>query len=54
MSLGRELSPMELFVEKHMRSEDRQKGVQQFVDNRAQHFMVSSTILFRKLLFFLN
>jgi len=52
MSLGRELSPMELFVETHMRSEDRQKGVQQFVDNRAQHFMVSSTILFRKLLFF--
>jgi hypothetical protein len=25
-----------------VRSEDRQKGVQQFEDNRAQHFMVCS------------
>jgi len=33
---------MELFVETHVRSEDRQKGVQQFVDNRAQHFVVCS------------
>jgi Holliday junction resolvase-like predicted endonuclease len=32
---------MELFVETHVRSEDRQKGVQQFVDNRTQHYMVS-------------
>jgi hypothetical protein len=39
-SLGREPSPMELFVETHVRSQDRQKGVQQFVDNRAQHFVV--------------
>jgi len=31
---------MELFVETHVWSEDRQKGVQQFVDNRAQHFVV--------------
>jgi len=31
---------MELFVETHVWSQDRQKGVQQFVDNRAQHFMV--------------
>jgi hypothetical protein len=31
---------MELFVETHVRSQDRQKGAQQFVDNRAQHFMV--------------
>jgi hypothetical protein len=54
MSLGREPSPMELFVETHMRSKDCQKGVQQFVVNRAQHFVVSSSILFRKLLFFLN
>lgn len=38
-SLGREPSPMELFVEMHVRSQDRQKGAQQFVDNRAQHFV---------------
>ncbi|KAL9342992.1 hypothetical protein Peur_063423 [Populus x canadensis] len=38
-SLGREPSPMELFVETHVRSQDCQKGVQQFVDNRAQHFV---------------
>ncbi|XP_052310216.1 uncharacterized protein LOC127905507 [Populus trichocarpa] len=38
-SLGREPSPMELFLETHVRSQDRQKGVQQFVDNRAQHFV---------------
>ncbi|XP_052309367.1 uncharacterized protein LOC127905392 [Populus trichocarpa] len=38
-SLGREPSPMELFVETHVRSQDRQKGAQQFVDNRAQHFV---------------
>jgi len=31
---------MELFVETHVRSQDRQKGMQQFVDNRAQHFVV--------------
>jgi len=30
---------MELFVEAHVRSQDRQKGAQQFIDNRAQHFM---------------
>jgi hypothetical protein len=42
VSLGREPSPMELFVETHVRSQNRQKGVQQFVDNRAQHFMVCS------------
>jgi len=34
MSLGREPSPMELFVETHVRSQDRQKKAQQFVDNR--------------------
>ena len=39
-SLGRERSPIELFVETHVQSQDRQKGAQQFVDNRAQHFMV--------------
>ena len=33
---------MELFVETHVRSQDRQKGVQQFMDNRAQHFVVCS------------
>ncbi|KAL9383226.1 hypothetical protein Peur_023549 [Populus x canadensis] len=30
---------MELFVETHVQSQDRQKGAQQFVDNRAQHFV---------------
>lgn len=38
-SLGHEPSPMELFVETHVRSQDRQKGAQQFVDNRASHFV---------------
>jgi hypothetical protein len=33
---------MKLFVETHVRSQDRQKGVQQFIDNRAQHFVVCS------------
>jgi hypothetical protein len=33
---------MELFVETHVRSEDRQRGVQQFIDNRTQHFVVCS------------
>ena len=33
---------MELFVEMHVRSQDRQKGVQQFIDNHAQHFVVCS------------
>jgi hypothetical protein len=43
---------MELLVETHMRSQDRQKGVQQFVDNHAQHFVVWSFIHFIcKLLF---
>ena len=31
---------MELFVEMHVWSQDRQKVAQQFVDNHAQHFMV--------------
>jgi hypothetical protein len=42
MSLGREPSPMELFVETHVRSQDRLKGTQQFIDNRVQHFVVCS------------
>jgi len=43
---------MELFAETHVRSQDRQKGVQQYVDNRAQHFVVCSfNLLFHKLLF---
>ena len=37
---------MELFVEAHVRSQERQKEVQQFVDNHAQHFMVCSFIHF--------
>jgi len=35
MSFGCEPSPMKLFVETHVWSEDRWKGVQQFIDNRA-------------------
>jgi hypothetical protein len=31
---------MELFVETHVRSQNRQKKVPQFVDNRALHFVV--------------
>jgi hypothetical protein len=31
---------MKLFVEMHMQSDDRQKGVQQFMDSRAQQFVV--------------
>jgi hypothetical protein len=31
---------MELFVEMHVWSQDRQKGAQQFINNRAQHFVV--------------
>jgi len=37
---------MELFVETHVQSQDRQKGVQQFVDNYGQHFVVCSFIHF--------
>jgi hypothetical protein len=33
---------MELFVETHVLSQDRQKGVQQYMDNRARHFVVCS------------
>jgi len=50
-SLGREPSPMELFVKTHVWSQDCKKKVQQFVDNRARHFVVCSIILFRNLLF---
>jgi hypothetical protein len=35
MVLGRESSLMELFVETHVQSDDRQKRVQQLVDSRA-------------------
>jgi len=31
---------MELFIETRVRSEDRQKGMQRFVNNWAQHFVV--------------
>jgi hypothetical protein len=34
-SLGHEPSLMKLFVETHVRSQDRQNEVQQFMDNRA-------------------
>ena len=35
-----EPSPIEIFVEMHVWSDDCQKRVQNFVDSRAQHFMV--------------
>jgi hypothetical protein len=31
---------MELFVETHVRNEDRQKGVEQFIDSQDQLFVV--------------
>jgi hypothetical protein len=31
---------MDLLVEKHLQSDDCKKGVQQFVDSQAQHFVV--------------
>ena len=37
-TLGRESSPMELFVEMYVQTKDRQKGVQQFIDNHAEQF----------------
>ena len=37
---------MELFVETHVRSQDRQKGVQQFVDNRALRGMFVHSFYF--------
>jgi hypothetical protein len=42
MTLGGEPSPIKLFVATHERSEDHQKGMQQFIDNRTQHFVVCS------------
>jgi hypothetical protein len=56
MILGRDPKPIELFVETHMRNENYQKGVQQFMDSRAQKFMLSwiSTKTIHKLLFFSN
>ncbi|KAL9360433.1 hypothetical protein Peur_048556 [Populus x canadensis] len=32
---------MELFMETYVRSQDRQKGAQQFIDNCAQHFVLT-------------
>jgi hypothetical protein len=40
MFFGRKPSSMELFIETHVRSDDRQKGMLEFMDNRAQHFVV--------------
>jgi hypothetical protein len=37
-----EPSLMELLVEIHVWSDDRQNRVQQFIDSRAQHFIVCS------------
>jgi hypothetical protein len=53
MIIGHEPSPMELFIETHVQSDDRQKGMQLFLDSRAQHFVVCwfSVIFFVKLLF---
>ena len=41
-TLGCESSPMELFMETYVRSEDHRKGVQQFIEKHAQHFVVRS------------
>jgi len=38
--LGHEPSSMELFVEMHVWSDDRQKRVQQFMNSRVQHFVI--------------
>jgi hypothetical protein len=45
---------MKCFVETHGRSDDRQKEMQQFVDSRAQHFVVCwfLTIFFLSYYFF--
>jgi hypothetical protein len=40
MVIGHEPSPIELFVETFVRSDDRQKEVQLFIDSRAQYFVV--------------
>jgi hypothetical protein len=47
------LSPIEVFVETHMQSDDHKKKVQQFVDNRAdQHlWYIGFQPFFLKLLF---
>jgi hypothetical protein len=47
-TLGYEPSPVKLFVKMHVQSDDRKKGMQQFVDSQAQHFMIYwfSTIFF--------
>jgi hypothetical protein len=37
---GHEPSSIELFVETHVWSDDRQKGMQQLIDSRNQHFVV--------------
>jgi uncharacterized membrane protein len=44
---------MELFVETHIQSDDRQKEVQQFVDSRAQHFVVCWFLIFFFLSYYL-
>jgi hypothetical protein len=45
---------MELFVETHVLNDDHQKGVQQLIDSRAQHFcgLLVFNFFFLKLLFF--
>jgi hypothetical protein len=50
-TLGCEPSPIELFVETHVRSDDCQKEMRQFIDSQAQHFLVLwfSTIFFNLL-----
>jgi len=50
MVIGHEPSPIELFVETFVQSDDRQKEVQRFIDSRAQHFV----ICWFWIIFFLN
>jgi len=40
MVIQHEPSPIEFFVEIHVQSDERKKKVQQFMNNRAQHFVV--------------
>jgi hypothetical protein len=55
MSLEREPSPMELFVEMHVRSQPAKRGPNSSLTTVLNTlWYVCSTILFRKLLFLLN
>ena len=53
--LGRESSPMELFVETHVWSDNCEKEIQQLVNSQAQHFVICwFSIIFFLSYFFLE